>query len=243
MESTAARGVQKGAQRDAWKALAWLDTAGTCAEEAAGGGPGASGASVRNAGEARLVARTVVELVERHGVAAERIGVICLYRAQVFAVRDALGAASAAASAARARADGDGAAEDAGSAAPPPPPPPAASLDVMVSTVDAFQGEERDVILLSTVRTHALGFIAEPRRLNVAITRARRHLVVVGDAERVGALAARDGGAGARAWAALIAAARDAGAMHERDVPALSAGAPSRAPLSPSAQNARIHAT
>lgn len=51
---------------------------------------------------------------------------------------------------------------------------------IQVSTVDAFQGAERDIIILGCVRTRNLGFIEDCRRLNVAITRARRHLIVVG---------------------------------------------------------------
>jgi hypothetical protein len=52
--------------------------------------------------------------------------------------------------------------------------------NVQVSTVDAFQGAERDIIVVGCVRTRNLGFIEDCRRLNVAITRARRHLIVVG---------------------------------------------------------------
>ncbi|KAJ1445053.1 hypothetical protein M885DRAFT_425714, partial [Pelagophyceae sp. CCMP2097] len=48
-----------------------------------------------------------------------------------------------------------------------------------VSTVDAFQGCECDVIILATTRTEHLGFIVDRRRLNTSITRAR-HLVVLG---------------------------------------------------------------
>ncbi|OAJ43710.1 hypothetical protein BDEG_27041 [Batrachochytrium dendrobatidis JEL423] len=45
---------------------------------------------------------------------------------------------------------------------------------VQVSTVDAYQGAEKPVIILSTVRTKSKGFIEEPRRINVAITRAKQ---------------------------------------------------------------------
>eukprot|EP00762_Andalucia_godoyi_P002260 ANDGO_07638.mRNA.1 DNA polymerase alpha-associated DNA helicase A len=58
-------------------------------------------------------------------------------------------------------------------------------LDVEISTVDGVQGREKDVILMSLVRCNSVGdvgFLADKRRLNVAITRARRHLFVVGDA-------------------------------------------------------------
>lgn len=51
-----------------------------------------------------------------------------------------------------------------------------------MSTVDAFQGAERDIIVLATSRTVRLGFSDSPKRLNVAITRARRHLIVMGSA-------------------------------------------------------------
>jgi superfamily I DNA and/or RNA helicase len=52
--------------------------------------------------------------------------------------------------------------------------------NVQISTVDAFQGAERDIIIVGCVRSRNLGFIEDCRRLNVAITRARRHLIVVG---------------------------------------------------------------
>ena len=52
---------------------------------------------------------------------------------------------------------------------------------VDVSTVDAFQGQEGDIVILSTVRTKAAGFVDDRQRLNVALTRAKRILRVVGD--------------------------------------------------------------
>eukprot|EP00768_Dysnectes_brevis_P006364 gnl/Dysnectes_brevis/4981_a6959_376.p1 GENE.gnl/Dysnectes_brevis/4981_a6959_376~~gnl/Dysnectes_brevis/4981_a6959_376.p1 ORF type:complete len:1050 (+),score=327.54 gnl/Dysnectes_brevis/4981_a6959_376:379-3150(+) len=63
---------------------------------------------------------------------------------------------------------------------------------VTVGTVEKFQGSERDAIIISTVRSchtgnissdirHALGFVANPRRLNVAVTRARGLVAVVGN--------------------------------------------------------------
>ena len=55
---------------------------------------------------------------------------------------------------------------------------------VEVDTVDGFQGREKDAIVLTLVRSNdagELGFLADLRRINVAITRARKKLVVIGD--------------------------------------------------------------
>lgn len=55
---------------------------------------------------------------------------------------------------------------------------------VSINTVDAFQGQERDIIAISFVRSNAegqVGFLGDIRRTNVAITRARKKLLMVGD--------------------------------------------------------------
>jgi len=57
--------------------------------------------------------------------------------------------------------------------------------DLVVSTVDSFQGSERDVVIISLVRSNlenSVGFLKDPQRLNVAITRAKSLLVIVGNA-------------------------------------------------------------
>lgn len=50
-----------------------------------------------------------------------------------------------------------------------------------VNTIDSFQGQERDVIIMSCVRTGGIGFLADTQRLNVALTRARRSLLLCGN--------------------------------------------------------------
>lgn len=55
---------------------------------------------------------------------------------------------------------------------------------IIVNTVDGFQGQERDVIVISLVRSNAegdIGFLRDLRRMNVAITRARMKLIILGD--------------------------------------------------------------
>ena len=119
------------------------------------------GGSISNAAEASRVARVLGSLVGC-GLEPERLGVVCMYRAQAAAIRTHL--------------------EERGLAGA-----------VTVSTVDAFQGAERDVILVSTCLTATCGapntareahrFIGDPRRLNVTLTRARHHLLVFGHAD------------------------------------------------------------
>ena len=56
---------------------------------------------------------------------------------------------------------------------------------ITVNTVDGFQGQERDVIVISLVRANDrgdIGFLSDLRRMNVAITRARMKLIILGNA-------------------------------------------------------------
>ena len=59
-------------------------------------------------------------------------------------------------------------------------------VSVASSTVDSMQGDERDIVILTTVRSseeRRLGFLVDYRRLNVGLTRARYSLIIVGDSE------------------------------------------------------------
>ena len=91
------------------------------------------------------------------GLSPDQIGVITPYNLQVGLIRDRLRALD---------------------------------LPVEVNSVDGFQGREKEAILLSLVRSNRrgeVGFLAERRRINVAVTRARRQLFVVCDTATVGA--------------------------------------------------------
>jgi len=61
---------------------------------------------------------------------------------------------------------------------------------ITVNTIDGFQGQERDLIYISLVRSNEsgeIGFLSDERRMNVALTRAKRKLVVVGDSGTIAA--------------------------------------------------------
>ena len=65
---------------------------------------------------------------------------------------------------------------------------PCTALQVVIETVDSFQGKQMDVVIMSCVRASepgqqtGIGFVADIRRLNVAITRAKRALWILGSA-------------------------------------------------------------
>lgn len=62
-------------------------------------------------------------------------------------------------------------------------------MQISIQTIDAFQGQERDAMLISLVRSNEkteIGFLKDYRRMNVALTRARKSLVVIGDSATIG---------------------------------------------------------
>ncbi|MDP3919908.1 MAG: AAA domain-containing protein [Candidatus Omnitrophota bacterium] len=62
---------------------------------------------------------------------------------------------------------------------------------IEVDSVDGFQGREKEVVILSLVRSNMegeMGFLADTRRMNVAMTRARRKLIVIGDSATLGTI-------------------------------------------------------
>ena len=106
-----------------------------------------------NPREAAVVAKIVSDVLEAGDVAPANVAVIAPYSSQVDQVRTRLGRLG---------------------------------RTCRVGTVDSFQGQETDLVIVSATRSNDLGdlgFLNDPRRLCVAITRARRGLIVVGDTQ------------------------------------------------------------
>ena len=62
------------------------------------------------------------------------------------------------------------------------------SSQISIDTVDGFQGQERDIIAISMVRSNdngKIGFLSDIRRMNVAMTRARKKLIIIGDSATI----------------------------------------------------------
>ncbi|SCU87631.1 LAME_0D10858g1_1 [Lachancea meyersii CBS 8951] len=153
--------------------------------------------SYQNAQEAAAVLKIVQDLIFRKSVSPDQIGVIATYAAQRDLIahlmeRDPL--INPKRSFLVRKADMESAEHR---------PTVKATLvsinGIKVATVDAFQGHERNFIILSCVRsnkTGKIGFTSDKRRLNVALTRARYGLFIVGDKETLTA--------GSKTWRTLI---------------------------------------
>ena len=62
-------------------------------------------------------------------------------------------------------------------------------MNIVVNSIDGFQGQEMDVVYISLVRSNSkneIGFLKDYRRMNVAMTRAKKQLIVVGDSATIG---------------------------------------------------------
>ncbi|MBQ8704555.1 MAG: AAA family ATPase [Bacteroidales bacterium] len=151
--------------------LTWLDTSLTTTplsnQRGAGGEAGETRtrtSSLTNADEARLVIHTLrdyIEMLSPQKIESERVdfGIITPYRGQARLLRRLLKMQHYFRRLRR---------------------------HITVGTVDGFQGQERDVIVISLVRANAegqIGFLRDLRRMNVAMTRARMKLIIVGNAE------------------------------------------------------------
>lgn len=93
------------------------------------------------------------------------------------------------------------------------------------NTVDGFQGQEKDIIILSCVRSsvepRSIGFLSDRRRLNVAVTRAKSNLFIIGNAEH---LKRSD-----TLWHTLVTTAEKCGALQTVTVSLLQKGIQSQA--------------
>ncbi len=114
--------------------------------------------SIKNVEEARALVSILSKLLEKYPAAKQMtIGIVTPYRRQVYELSNQLKAKFG----------------------------ELFARSVFVNTVDGFQGSEKDIILFSCVRSHtgrSIGFLADVRRMNVALTRARYLLLVVGNA-------------------------------------------------------------
>eukprot|EP01017_Pseudomicrothorax_dubius_P040198 TRINITY_DN6256_c0_g1_i1.p1 TRINITY_DN6256_c0_g1~~TRINITY_DN6256_c0_g1_i1.p1 ORF type:complete len:714 (+),score=172.44 TRINITY_DN6256_c0_g1_i1:912-3053(+) len=118
----------------------------------------ASGTSYLNKTEAKNVEKTVFFLI-RAGVKPNQIGIITPYKGQRAFILNYMGKSGVISS--------------------------AIVRDIEIASVDGFQGREKDYIIISCVRSNeglGIGFLNDPRRLNVTITRAKYGLVVIGNA-------------------------------------------------------------
>jgi superfamily I DNA and/or RNA helicase len=120
-----------------------------------------AGASYTNRDEAREISE-ILGVLEKHArslsMQSVEVAVITGYAAQARILQEVIGASRASLK----------------------------QLRVRVATIDSFQGQEADICILSMTRDNQkgdVGFLASPERLNVAISRARDGLIIVGNRE------------------------------------------------------------
>ncbi|MDA9098225.1 AAA domain-containing protein [bacterium] len=116
------------------------------------------GDSTGNPGEVQIAIELAKRLIASGSVTPEELGIIAPYSAQVGLLREARSADDT-------------------------------LKQVEMSTVDGFQGREKDAIIITATRSNKngdVGFLADKRRMNVAVTRARKHCVLICDTDTVG---------------------------------------------------------
>lgn len=133
------------------------------------------GKSTRNSGEAIFTHELIKHIINKQEPGANlqgKIGVISSYKSQVHLLLNEMG------------------------------PKISSSFDdavAEVNTVDSFQGREKDVIIFNCVRANQhgnIGFLKDIRRLNVAITRAKHFLILIGNSKTLSS--------GSKVWKDLI---------------------------------------
>ncbi|KAM6400741.1 5'-3' DNA helicase ZGRF1 [Pluvialis apricaria] len=138
-------------EKDRSPLLDWLPT--LCFYSVNGGEQMERDTSFYNVAEVHFTVKLIQALIAS-GIEGSAIGVITLYKSQMCKIQNSLSGIHSEAFEAKA---------------------------VQVSTVDAFQGAEKEIVVLSCVRTRQVGFIDSEKRMNVALTRAKRHLLIVGN--------------------------------------------------------------
>ena len=135
-------------------AVEFIDTAGCSFNEEAGQGT----SSLINKGESEILLKHLTLLLEENILSdSNTIGIISPYKAQVHFLEQ--------------QTDESATFKKMGKR-------------LSVNTIDGFQGQERDLIYISLVRSNddgEIGFLSDLRRMNVAMTRARKKLVIIGD--------------------------------------------------------------
>ncbi len=165
----------------------------TSRDEDDGNLPVSSSSSLVNEGEAYAVMMHVAGLLGA-GLAPSDIAVQSPYAAQVRLIRTKLADVASRGAA------------------------PGADL-VEVASVDSFQGREAEAVVISTVRSNdkqSVGFLADVRRANVAVTRARRHVCIVGDSVTVGGDPFLNRLMSHMRTNGLVATANEFGELHQR---------------------------
>lgn len=173
--------IKSKTQNQTFKAVIFIDTAGTGFEEQM---PEETSKDMHlsryNEGEYFILREHLLRLISEHLELKEKnIVVITPYRAQVRYINDRIQ-------------------ED----------ETLYNLNIRVSSIDGYQGQESDIVIISLVRSNVkgeIGFLKDYRRMNVAMTRAKLHLAIIGDSATL---------SGDKFFSTLIDHVNDAGQYH-----------------------------